>query len=85
MIPTTATCWTISDRLSLVRKRSVLELKKMDARIKASSGPRVDIALARVRTEEAPSSVPARLIRAISAWSTVFYRRGFKRGWGGCA
>ena len=71
MMPTTAICWTTSEKLSLVRKRSVLEVKKTDARMSASSGPRVDIALARVKTDEAPSSEPVRLSRAISELSTL--------------
>ena len=46
-------------------------VKKMDARMRASSGPRVEIALARARAER-PSPSGSRLIRAITAWSTEF-------------
>ena len=69
MMPTTATCWMTSDRLSAVRKRSVLVVKKIEARMSASRGPRVDIARARAKTRFARSG-SVRLIGAITAWST---------------
>jgi hypothetical protein len=40
-VPTTITCWTISDRLPGSRKRSAVTLKMMTARISTNSGPRV--------------------------------------------
>src|SRR5216683_1125684 len=55
--------------MSVVRKRSVRVVKKIDARMSASSGPKVEIALARARADR-PSPSSARLIRANTAWST---------------
>jgi len=56
-MPTTATCWVISERFSVVRKRSVRIVKKSDARRSAISGPSVETR--RARAMAAPGSLLA--------------------------
>jgi hypothetical protein len=56
-MPTTATCWVISDRFSAVRKRSVRMVKKIEARRSAISGPSVETS--RARAIAAPGSLPS--------------------------
>src|ERR1700730_11533854 len=81
-IPTTATCWVISDRFSVVRNRSVRMVKKIEARRSAISGPSDEIRRARARA--APASPPAWVPRkrgkkSRSALTERTGRFGFRR------
>ena len=40
-VPTTMTCWKMSEKLAPLMKRSVCVAKKMQARMSASTGPRI--------------------------------------------
>jgi len=73
-MPTTATCCVISDRFSLVRKRSVRIVKKIEARSSAISGPSDEIRRARARA--APGSPPTWVPRSRAKKAGPLLRSG---------